>query len=378
MSILPGYLFLERLTRPAGSGGGPVQPVNVLLVTHRDENQHLILPQVLREVETLGGGHRLRLVRDSGKRLRRFLIWQLYHTLHRLWTLGQPTVVISMRRALAVPYRKFAPRWATIWQQLPMDKIQEFTVLDEAGIPIPRWAAVRRDYQPDLSAFGEFVVVKPADGAKGAFVRVMRRSRVSWRPFQVKWRPLYAGTDLSETVSEALVVQDYIHTGPWPICYRVGTVFGEPIYAWRVTADRSRKAFDPSLEGSRFFDGRTIVAPSTGSTLDTEVPNDILDFARRAHTAFPNVPCLGVDIVREESTGKLYALEVHVSGGTFHLTSPMRDRLSDTEIDLDAQFGGAAAVARGIHGRVSAHLEQLSSSTSAGNKTGEDRPVRNA
>lgn len=91
------------------------------------------------------------------------------------------------------------------------------------------------------------------------------------------------------------------------------------------------------------------------------MPEDIIDFASRAHTAFPNVPCLGVDVIREESTGKLYALEVHASGGTFHLTSWLRDHLREGGIDLRAQFGGATAVARGIHRRLIDHSERLPS-----------------
>ena len=84
-----------------------------------------------------------------------------------------------------------------------------------------------------------------------------------------------------------------------------------------------------------------------------DVPEDVLALARRAHEAFPTVPVLGVDIVRDAATGALSVLEVNVTGGCFHLTSIAVGRIQrEHGIDTRRQFGGAAAVARGIHQRI--------------------------
>jgi hypothetical protein len=291
---------------------------------------------VLDELRRLGGPHCARLIHDGEPRLK-----------HRLWTLGLPTVVISMRPASSRLW--FTPRWATVWRQTPLDKIQEFSRLDAAGIPIPRWTALYKGSAPDLSNFPDFVVVKPARGGKGALVRVHRRERVRWVPAAVDWSPPVGGAE----VSEVWVIQEYVHTGPWPTSYRVATVFGEPVYMFRVVADRTRPQFEEEPRTSRAFSGRSIVAASKACTIDGMVPDEMIELATRVHSAFPDTPVLGTDIIRHHASGKLYVLETNPNGWAFHLTSGVYQRiLKETGLDLRTQFGGAAAVARGLHRRL--------------------------
>ena len=49
---------------------------------------------------------------------------------------------------------------------------------------------------------------------------------------------------------------------------------------------------------------------------------DVLAFAREVHGAFPRKPVLGIDILKRESDGKLFALEVNAGGNVWHLSSP--------------------------------------------------------
>lgn len=158
-------------------------------------------------------------------------------------------------------------------------------------------------------------------------------------------------------LSDVLIAQEYIHTGPWPTSYRIGTVFGEPVYAWRCVADRLRKPFDGTERNSTFFEGRTIVSSSKGCTFDLEVPEDVLELARLTHEAFPTVPVLGTDIIRDFETGQLYVVEVNAMGDTFHLTSDTGRKIArEFNLDLLGQFGGACAIARGIYHRLIQHF----------------------
>ncbi len=77
----------------------------------------------------------------------------------RLWTLGFPTTVISMR-----PLWHFVPTWATVWQQVAYDKIQECELLERAGVLVPAWRPLYKDREADLSGLGEYVVVKDRSG----------------------------------------------------------------------------------------------------------------------------------------------------------------------------------------------------------------------
>ena len=299
--------------------------MNVLLVTREDENQWKIFPQVAEELRRIGV--RCRLVHEVKPHLK-----------HWVWTLGLPTTIISF-----LPLRRFVPSWGTIWQQEWLGKIEECRRLEKAGVPVPKWRAVYPDAEPDLAGFSDFVVVKPNRGAYGAHVRIMRRGKVRFRPLSVR----------GKEPSEALIAQEYIHTGPWPVSYRVGTVFGEPIYAWRILSDRSREPFDTSKQGSDFFVGKVIVASSKECTFDVDVPEDVIELAKQAHQAFPTIPLLGIDIVREESSGRLFVLEVNSKGWTFHLTSETgRSIQQDSGFDLFPQFGGVKAIARGLYGRL--------------------------
>lgn len=302
--------------------------MNILLIKRHDENQHLILPDVASELRRFGV--RAADVWDLAPRLR-----------HRIWSLGQKTAVISF-----LPIKQFRPDWAVIWQQAASDKVKEYDVLQAAGISIPKQVALYESVVPDLSGFGEYVVVKPARGARGAAIRVMRRNKARWRPISID-------SFSTSGVNETLIAQEYIHTGPWPISYRVATVFGEPIYALRITANTTRPPIDYSSDRPNVFAGKTIVASSKGCTMDANVDQDILEFAKKVHTAFPNVPLLGTDIVRSKETGKLYALEVNSGGWTFHLANERYEQVKKNfGIDLKLQFGGAKAVARGIYRRL--------------------------
>ncbi len=304
--------------------------MNILIVKHYPENQHEILPQVIEELKKLDGGHRYQLVYDLKPRLKHFL-----------WALGQPTCVVSVYRL-----RAFKPQWATIWTQKMITKSQEYEILDRAGISVPRWAKLTADHQPDLSDFSDYVVVKPDWGCCGAMIRIRSKNTVRWERLPDLEK---AGSRLNET----LIVQDYIHTGPWPVSYRVGTIFGEPIYAWRTIGDKSRPPFEERKRNARFFNGRSIVSNTKRSSFDSEVPEDVIHFARKVHSAFPSIPLLGMDIIRSADTGKLYALDMNTTGNTFHLTSDTGKSIArEFNLDLGAQFGGAKAIARGIYQRL--------------------------
>ena len=300
--------------------------MNVLLVTDWAQDRFKFA-EVARELRSLGV--RARIAHDVEPRLK-----------HRLWTLGKETKIISF-----MPLSKFLPSWAEIWQQQNYDKVQEYEILGRAGISVPKWVAVYEGQEPDLSDFSEHVVVKPSLGWRGAFVRIMRRSKVRYRPIVTEV--------MGNKVSPALIAQEYIHTGAWPISYRVTTVFGEPIFMFRSIADSSRLPFYGSTFDANFFVGRSIVATAMGCSRDAEVPEDVIHLARKAHQAFPDIPLLGFDIVRDWKTHQLYVLEVNAFGRTYLLSEEDSKRhLDEFGFDLYKQFGGLKAVTRGIYRRL--------------------------
>ena len=211
----------------------------------------------------------------------------------------------------------------------PLSKSEEYSVLTEAGIPVPRWVRLREDELPNLEGFGDYVVRKPDYGAKGAEVRIVKRERVRWK------RVVTSAAGPSPT----LLVQEFIYTGLWPVSYRVNTLFGRVLYCMRITGNASR----PALRGSNDFGSRgsgnsvSIVSNVRDSMAECCDDVEIIRFGERAARAFPDLPMLGVDVLKEVSTGRLFVTEVNALGHNWNFSREFRENFG---IDVAEQFDG--------------------------------------
>lgn len=195
----------------------------------------------------------------------------------------------------------------------PLSKSEEYMALEKAGIPVPKWTVLSESNFPDLSGFDDYVVKKPDYGARGAEVKIVRKSRVSWKPVTTS----VAG------MCSSFVLQQFIYTGQRPVSYRVTTLFGKALYARRYEVPDDRPAWTgpDAVE----FSGRSIVASAKGSNVAPSYDENIIRFAERAHSAFADIPLLGFDIVREVPSGKLYVLEANAIGYVWAFDSSQED-----------------------------------------------------
>lgn len=244
--------------------------------------------------------------------------------------LWRPTAVFAL-----TPLRKFRSWRGKVFQGERLTKSQEYTRLEAHGIPVPKWTVVTRTSKPCLDGFGPYVVSKPDLGGRGADVRIQRRGRVKWRMPE---------TDYTAECAD-LLIQEFVYTGPWPVSYRVASFFGKVLFAYRSEADNQRRR----LEGPDQFQcgGISVVATAVGGKCALTDDPEIIALGERTHQAFPDVPLLGVDIIRDVQTGKLYVLEVNANGGTWHFSSRAGVGIQrDNGIDLRAQFDGLRKAAR--------------------------------
>jgi hypothetical protein len=173
----------------------------------------------------------------------------------------------------------------------------------------------------------------------GAEVKIKRTRRVVGKPVHTR----YEG-------ESNLLVQEFIYTGRWPVSYRVSTFFGKVLGAWRVEASRDRRPLEgPEAFGREPMDGGiSVVSSGKGCTFRLTDDAEVLALAQRAHDAFPDIPLLGVDIVREQPSGRLYVIEVNSCGRTWHFSSERGLSIQrDSGFDLKSQFDAlqrAAAV----------------------------------
>jgi hypothetical protein len=242
-----------------------------------------------------------------------------------LWL--RPTLVVAPRPPLF--FR--TPRGA-VCRGRHLTKSAECAALGAAGVPVPRWTLLTPDREPDLSGFGPYVVTKPDFGSRGAGVRIQRRGRVRWKP-----------PESIDGRHPGILVQEFVYTGRWPVAHRVTTLFGRTLFAVRTEADRSRRPLlgRDAFRGGPEVGGVSIVSSHRGCTYSLGDDPEVIALAERAHDAFPDIPVLGVDVLRDADTGRLSVIETNPGGYTWHFSSkPGRRIQQQFGLDLEAQFDG--------------------------------------
>lgn len=236
----------------------------------------------------------------------------------------RPSLIFSPQ-ALPIPPGRV--RGAQI-MSIPLNKLEELQVMEKAGAPVPETVVIEPDTRLNEDKWGPFTVVKPIRGKKGYGVSLMRTKNVRW-------------TDTSLLPAEdprhgkALLAQRYINTGPHLKSCRVMTVLGRPIYSSLSTA--VERQTDPYLSDAHEMD---VAANNVERRVTLNYDQEIIDLARSIHSKLHHLPSMGIDIIREHDTGKLFALEYNSRGGFWHISSSFGQNQQRTHgIDYMSQFG---------------------------------------
>ena len=268
------------------------------------------------------------VARAHNPRVRACVLKDRPHRLRRLELAARPSLFFA-----SVKHRRFSPVRGRVFDGTLITKAEECSRMEAGGIRIPRTALLTEHEMPDLSDFGSHVVVKPSIGRRGAAVKIKRTIRVRWKPSAVESAVIQGNSDI--------LVQEFIYTGPWPISYRVHTMFGEALVCLRIEASHERGQIPPAEESgsgktdsNRFGGANNIVASSKGCSISLCEDEELIEIAERTHTLFPDCAQLGVDLIREVPSGDVYVLEVNCRGGTWSLSSSRMEetcgsRLSD-------------------------------------------------
>jgi len=252
-----------------------------------------------------------------------------------------------------VSLKKFYLPRGRVFAGQKLTKSQEYEYLEAAGFPVPKWKLIDEDEVPDLSDFSPYVVTKPDNGMRGANVKIKRKTRIrpkanSEKSEQDKAKPVTPEgrkTNVGYSVSNdsKMLAQEFVYTGLWPVSYRVTTLFGQVIHSFKTEASHERNELPgPDAFGKLPGDkGVSIVASGQGCKMTLNYDEEIIRLGEAVHAAFPDIPLLGVDIVREVPSGKLYILEVNANGYVWHFSSPMGLKFqSDFGFSLESQFNG--------------------------------------
>lgn len=218
-----------------------------------------------------------------------------------------------------------------------ISKIEEMRILEAAGLPVPRWAEITPDTKLDPTDWGPYLVVKPSYSGRGYQVWIRRTTKVR-----------YLAPKEYEQDSPArfgpMIAQEFIYTGRQPESIRVLTFLGRPIIAVRYHSHPQPNELK-SRFGFKGIGGHHIVAFDADARLSLVNDVEVLELARRAHAAFPDVPSLGVDIIQDADTGKYYVLETNPQGPNWSLSNPNTSAIAARSgIDLYRQFDALQVV----------------------------------
>jgi hypothetical protein len=226
----------------------------------------------------------------------------------REWQVTRPSLVFSPCNLLG-----FRPAGGKIYVGRNLDKLEEMRRLHRAGVPVPHSVLLIPGLSLDSNAWGEYVLVKPLaeGGSYGKSIKLARSDTVGARHLELTLNGRIRM--LVQRLIDATDEHGRI------FAYRVLTVFGHPLYLRKSTQATPRPPLAEICD-----QGSSVIAHNLdGVVRERELAwdSDVLELARRAASAISEFPCLGLDIIREKSTGNLFVLETNSGGNVWHLSS---------------------------------------------------------
>lgn len=195
-----------------------------------------------------------------------------------------------------------------------IDKLAQAKRVQERGLATPPILKFTPGMKLDPIMFGEFVVIKPMTlTSRGDGIQLFRRRRLqemSLGDFP-RSHPIHHD-------KEGYLIQKFIDTGEYPAWNRVMTFFGRPVYAVHGVLTVPRPplaATDTELEAAN------IAIQAAERQREWRVEEDVLVTASAVGKAFPEIPFLAIDLLRDVKTRKLHFLECNPGGNTWHFSS---------------------------------------------------------
>jgi len=115
------------------------------------------------------------------------------------------------------------------------------------------------------------------------------------------------------------LIQKFIKTGKKPIHYRATVFLDEVILSWNAEHNNDYPDFNSNLE--------TLLSKTVASNEKAfrkvffKSDADLNELAIKTAKFFPHNPIFGIDLIRDEATGKYYILELNSGGNVWHFSS---------------------------------------------------------
>lgn len=196
---------------------------------------------------------------------------------------------------------------------MEMSKIEEYQHFRAHGLPCMPIERFRWGMTLDPETYGDMVVLKPetvtSTGADINMVPVLLVPTLKPEDFP-------AGHLIHR---DGYLVQRFMKSGEHPTHFRVLVLFDQVLYSKRFMLNRT---YPNPMAGLEVLLNTTVASNSWSERVaNLCVDREINAFALSVAKTFPDHPLFGIDILRNEDTGRLYVLEVNLGGNTWHFSS---------------------------------------------------------
>jgi hypothetical protein len=193
-----------------------------------------------------------------------------------------------------------------------LSKIDEYAHFKQHNIPCLPIEKFAWGMTLDESIYGDWVVIKPENiNSSGKDINMIPTKAIP-------------SLKLSDFPLDHLIHQDnylvqkFIKTGQKSTQYRAGIFLDEVIYSRTFTSD-----IDYPKPGT---DMPSLVKTSVASNVANRSVGRIIDetmncLALEVAKTLPQLPLFGIDILKDEISGKLYVLEINAGGNIWHFSS---------------------------------------------------------
>jgi hypothetical protein len=252
----------------------------------------------------------------------------------RRWQVRRPSLVFS-----ASPLLAYRPAGGRVYQGQRLHKVEPLERLSAAGIPTPDSALLMPGIELDPDRWGAFVVVKPT-GRRSSYGRMVQLARTE--TIGKRYDELTGGGRTEMMVQTYVDATDEEGRG----CdVRVMTLFGRPIYSLKATEVSPRPPPAEIADG----DGQVALNRKGNKvTLTLEAEDDMIALARATAAAMPEIPCLGIDVLRDRASGRPVMLEAN-GASVWHLSSrSTRNYPPEVQKDIYTQFDALETAAEAL------------------------------
>jgi hypothetical protein len=255
------------------------------------------------------------------------------HPVLRKKAAKRPTLVMSPS-----PLGEFRPERGKVLSGRTIDKAEQLRRLRELGIPVPLSEILTPDTKLDPAVWGPAVLLKPSGydwTSNGKGIALVPTEKLRYRPPE-DYPPHHPGRHTP------FLVQSFIDTGPCVSAYRVNTLLGAALYCMHTELLEPRAALGALGDGVESRTLATNAATKTPRRRRMADDADVLALAKACHEAYPDVPVMGVDILRDVRDGSLHVLELNTASDTWHISSSSYDvdRVGDISLEMmTGQFG---------------------------------------